>query len=211
MPKAKPLSVEQIKAAMSQTRSNRAAARYLNVSYNHYKEWAKLYDATEEGYENLFEQHKNQSGKGIPKFLNNGGKEPALLDVIEGRVPISSFTPEKLKFRLFAEGYLKEECYQCGFHERRVLDYKVPLLLHFKDNNKKNYRIENLEVLCYNHYFLSVGDIFSDKQLQQIEEHKVVNEGQVDWELDDYQMERLKELGLYDPPEADDLDIISRL
>lgn len=211
MPKAKPLSVEQIKAAISQTRSNRAAARYLNVSFNHYKKWAKLYDATEEGYDNLFEQHKNQSGKGIPKFLNNGGKEPALLDVIEGRVPMSSFTPEKLKFKLFAEGYLKEECYQCGFHERRVLDYKVPLLLHFKDNNKKNYRIENLEVLCYNHYFLSVGDIFSDKQLQQIEEHKVVNEGQVDWELDDYQMERLKELGLYDPPEADDLDIISRI
>jgi len=211
MPKAKPLSVEQIKAAISQTRSNRAAARYLNVSFNHYKKSAKLYDATEEGYDNLFEQHKNQSGKGIPKFLNNGGKEPALLDVIEGRVPMSSFTPEKLKFKLFAEGYLKEECYQCGFHERRVLDYKVPLLLHFKDNNKKNYRIENLEVLCYNHYFLSVGDIFSDKQLQQIEEHKVVNEGQVDWELDDYQMERLKELGLYDPPEADDLDIISRI
>jgi hypothetical protein len=211
MPKAKPLSVEQIKAAMSQTRSNRAAARYLNVSYNHYKEWAKLYDATEEGYENLFEQHLNQAGKGIPKFLRADGPEPALLDIIEGRVPISSFTPEKLKFRLFAEGYLKEECYQCGFNERRVLDYKVPLLLHFRDNNKKNYRIENLEVLCYNHYFLSVGDIFSDKQLQQIEEHKVVNEGQVDWELDDYQMERLKELGLYDPPEADDLDIISRL
>ena len=60
MPKAKPLTVEMIRAAMAKTKSNRAASRYLNVSYQHYKKWAKEYDATEEGYPNLFEQHKNQ-------------------------------------------------------------------------------------------------------------------------------------------------------
>ena len=43
MPKAKPLTKEMILAAMSQTKSNRAACRYLNVSYIHYKKWAKLY------------------------------------------------------------------------------------------------------------------------------------------------------------------------
>ena len=75
MPKAKPLSKEQIIAAMSQTLSNRAAARYLNVSYQHYKKWAKLYESN--SHDNLFEQHKNQSGKGIPKFLNGGKKIPA--------------------------------------------------------------------------------------------------------------------------------------
>ena len=32
--------------------------------------------------------------------------------------------------------------YECGFKERRVFDYKMPLLLHFKDKNKKNYRKE---------------------------------------------------------------------
>ena len=131
MPKPKPLSKEQILAAMSQTLSNRAAARWLNVSYVHYKKWAKIYEATEEGYANLFEQHLNQAGKGIPKFLSNSGKEPALLDIIEGRVDISSFSPDKIKYRLVSEGYLLEECSNCGFHERRVLDYKIPLLLHF--------------------------------------------------------------------------------
>ena len=69
MPKAKPLSKEMIVAAMNKTKSNRAAARYLNVSYIHYKKWAKLYESTT--HENLFEQHKNQSGKGIPKFLKS--------------------------------------------------------------------------------------------------------------------------------------------
>ena len=206
MPKAKPLGKEMILAAMNKTKSNRAASRYLNVSYQHYKKWAKLYES--KTHDNLFEQHKNQSGKGIPKFLSNSGKEPALLDIIEGRVDISSFNPEKIKYRLVTEGYLLEECNQCGFHERRVLDYKMPLLLNFKDGNKKNYRKENIEFLCYNHYFLTVGDIFSDKQVQGIEDHKPVNQGEVNWELDDYHLQRLKELGLGDD-EDDGLDIVS--
>ena len=210
MPLAKPLSKEQILGAMSQTLSNRAAARWLNVSYIHYKKWAKNYDATEEGYETLFAQHLNQSGKGIPKFLSNSGKEPALLDIIEGRVDVSSFNPEKIKYRLVTKGYLLEECSNCKFNERRVLDYKIPLLLHFKDKNKKNYRKENIEFLCYNHYFLTVGDIFSDKQVQGIEDYKPVNEGLVTWEVDDYHLKRLSELGL-DIPDSDDYDIVARL
>jgi hypothetical protein len=210
MPKPKPLSKERILAAMSQTRSNRSACRYLNVSYQHYKRWAKLYEATEDGYPNLFEQHKNQSGKGIPKFLKGKGKEPALLDIIEGRIDASSFSPEKIKYRLVSEGHLVEECSKCGFHERRVLDYKIPILLHFKDKNKKNYRKENLEFLCYNCYYLSIGNIFNNKQIEGIEDHKPVNLGEVDWELDDYTKQRLKELGLGED-EDDELDIISRL
>ena len=57
-----------------------------------------------------------------------------------------------------SEGYLEEKCAMCGFEERRVLDYKMPLLLHFKDGNKKNYKLDNIELLYYNHYFLNVGD-----------------------------------------------------
>jgi hypothetical protein len=61
LPKPKPLSKQQIEAAQSQTKSNMAAARYLHVSYQHYKRYAKMYG--------LFASHKNQSGKGIPKFI----------------------------------------------------------------------------------------------------------------------------------------------
>lgn len=216
MPLPKPLSKQQILAAMSQTKSNRAACRYLNCSYIHYKKWAKFYEATEEGYPNLFEQHKNQSGKGIPKFLTNSKKKPALLDIIEGRVAMTNFTPEKMKQRLIEEGFLKEECGVCGFHERRVSDYKMPIILHFKDKNKKNYRMENLEFLCYNCYYLSVSDIFSSKDLKQIEDHKPVygTTDEVNFEMDDYTLQRMRELGLYDPPRGesdDDYDLVSRL
>jgi hypothetical protein len=207
MPKAKPLSKEQILAAMSQTKSNRAACRYLNVSYIHYKKWAKLYES--DTHDNLFEQHKNQCGKGIPKFLRGKGKEPALIDIIEGRVDASSFSPDKIKYRLITEGHLLEECSLCKFNERRVSDYKMPLLLNFKDNNKKNYRKENIELLCYNHYFLTVGDIFTDKQIKGIEDHKPVNQSEVKWELDDYQLKQLEKLGLGD--NKDEEDYISRI
>ena len=203
MPDPKPLSKEDILRAMNVTQSNRAAARYLHVSYIHYKKWAKNYDATEEGYPNLFEQHKNQAGKGIPKFLRANGPEPALLDIIEGRVDASSFTPDKLKYRLITEGYLAEECAVCRFHERRVNDYKIPLLLNFKDNIKKNWNKDNIELLCYNHYFLQVGDIFSDKQIKGIEDHVPTYQSDVEWELDDYQRQRLEELGLIDKPKDD--------
>ena len=99
MPKRRDLKKEEILAAMGKTKSNRAAARYLNCSYTHYKMWAKVYEATEPGYDNLFTQHLNPSGKGIPKFLKSTGKEPPLLDIIEGRADASSFSPEKLKYR----------------------------------------------------------------------------------------------------------------
>jgi hypothetical protein len=209
MPQAKPLSKQQILAAINKTKSNRAAARYLGVSYIHYKKWAKNYEATEEGYKTLFDQHLNQSGKGIPKFLSNGTKTPSVLDIVEGRVDASHFDAAKIKDKLISDGYLEESCSSCGFKERRVLDYRVPLLMHFKDGLKKNYKLDNVQLLCYNCYFLQVGNIFSDRQIQGMEEYKTINESKVDWEVDDYHLQRLKELGLSE--DEDELDLISRL
>ncbi len=205
MPKPKPLSKEMIVAAQAKTKSNMAAARYLHVSYQHYKRYAKMYK--------VFEGHKNQSGKGIPKFLKVTSKEPALLDIIEGRVSSAHFSPAKIKYRLIEEGYLSEQCSMCGFQERRVLDYKMPLLLHFKDNNKSNYTRNNIELLCYNHYFLTVGDIFTDKDVKQIESHQEHNSttDKVEWEVDDYHLQRLRELGLSDEDEDDVNQYISRI
>ena len=110
-------------------------------------------------------------------------------------------------------GYLKEECYKCGFHERRVLDYKMPLILHFKNGNKQNYVLENLEMLCYNCYYLSVGDLFTGKQIEQMEDHVPKIEKPFDWEVDEYTQQRLKDLGLYDskPNDNDPYDLVSRI
>jgi len=201
----KPLSKEQIIAAQAKTLSNMAAARYLHVSYQHYKKWAKLYK--------LFESHKNQAGVGVPKFLKGSKKMPHMVEIIEGRIAASHFDPNKLKYALIEQGYLPEECSICSFKERRVLDYKIPLLLHFKDKNNNNYSLDNVQLLCYNHYFLQVGDIFNKKDEQQIEsqqEHYGTSET-INFEVDDYHLQRLKELGLDGEEEDDTNQYISRI
>jgi hypothetical protein len=200
MPAPKPLSKEDIQRAMRFTKSNRAAARYLGVSYQHYKPWAKQYKINDGDIESLslFELHKNQSGKGIPKFLPNRRKDPNVKEIIETGTGWESFTPDKIKSRLIAEAYLKDECYSCGFSERRITDYKSPLLLRFKDDNKCNYLLENLELYCYNCYFLYVADPLTQNQIRHIEDNTEVKTVAHEWDLSPEQIENMKALGLWD-------------
>lgn len=200
MPAAKPLTKENILKAMRFTKSNRAAAKYLGCSYQHYKPFAKLFriDENDPNSPTLFEVHKNQSGRGIPKFLPNRRKEPNVKRIFEEGLGWESFTPEKIRTRGIAEGYLRDECYQCGFNERRVTDYKVPLLLNFKDGNKCNYLVDNLESLCYNCYFLYVGDVLSPDQIRVVEDNQTVKAKSFDWDLDDDQLDNMRALGLID-------------
>lgn len=204
----KPLSKEQILDAQSRTKSNRAAARYLGVSYIHYKRYAKLYN-NDDG-KTLFEIHLNPHGKGIPKFLSKKGQVGNIKDIIEGRIPTDSFTPQKIRDKLILEGYLKEECARCSLNERRVLDNKMPLIINFKNGNKKNYSLVNLELLCYNCYFLYVGDVFTPKQVSHLEDFiptPAVQE--VDWELSPYFEEHFKKLGI-DDKKDDGSEFISK-
>jgi hypothetical protein len=97
---SKILPKEDILRAQKMTRSNMAAARYLHVSYNHYKKYAKMYK-NDDGV-TLLEAHMNQAGEGIPKFALAGGKEIPLMDLLEGKVPIEHFDPRKIKARLLS-------------------------------------------------------------------------------------------------------------
>lgn len=215
MPAPKPLSREDIEISHKNTRSNRAAARFLGVSYWHYKKFAKLYKDKESG-KSLFETHLNPSGKGIPKFaVKNNGKKAydALQEIMQGGTIIDHFTPKEIKEALIKEGFLKSECYHCGFNEERVLDRRVPILLNFKDKNKRNFRVENLEMLCYNCYYLYIGDVFNEKQIIQIEDyfHSHSKEAQIDWEIDMEYIELLKKQSPNLNDDEDGSEFISRI
>jgi hypothetical protein len=197
MPAPKPLSKEDILRAMRHTRSNRAAARYLGCSYQHYKPYAKLFNDEETGL-TLFEAHLNQSGKGIPKFLPNRRKEPNVKDIVETGMGWESFSPDKIKTRIITEGYVVEECNMCGFNERRITDYKIPLLMNFKDGNKCNYKLDNLELHCYNCYFLYVADPLTQDQVRHIEDNTTVKAIPHTFDLDADALENMKALGLLD-------------
>jgi len=209
MPRVKPLSKEMIVAAQASTLSNLAASRYLHVSYKHYKRYTKMYTDSKTG-KSLYEIHINWGGKGVPKFTK-GNNSIQLKDILSGKVNASSWSSSKIKYKLIEEGYLLEECAVCKFKERRVLDYKIPLLMHFKDGNRHNYTTENIELLCYNDYFLQIGNIFNKKDIMQIEEqtpHHGTSET-VEFEVDEYHLKRLKELGFGDDDDVN--QYISRL
>lgn len=211
---AKIYSKEDLLRAMKVTKSVRAAARYLNCSYQHIKPYFKSYrlDDNDPNSPTLFEVHKNQVGKGIPKFLKNHGKEPDLQKLLSGELYTESYDINKFKRRLIAEAILPEECSCCGFKEQRVSDYRVPLLLNFKDYNKRNWKRDNIEFLCYNCYFLFISDIFTVKQIQGIEDYKDVPKVQeVKWEMDENMYEHFKSLNLLkdDDLENDEDDIVA--
>ena len=211
---------EDILMAMRNTKSNAAAARFLRCSLNHYRMYAKMYTDEETGL-TLYELHKNQGGVGLPKFAlhsptggrgrgkRRGGrrpKNPPIMDILEGRVPIEHFNPQKIKYRLIELGMLKAACAQCGFKEKRLEDGKSPLILHHKDGDKKNWRLPNLEFLCYNCTFLNGGSDcpVTEEFVEKAEEYldrNTSSEISKTFELDDYQQEYLKNLGIPDPKE----------
>ena len=198
MPKSKIFTKSDLLRAMKYTKSIRAAARYLGCSYQHIKPYFKMFkvDETDPNSLTLFDVHLNQHGNGIPKFLPNRRKEPNVKRIFTEGMGWESFDNNKIKIRGIAEGYLKDECYNCGFNERRVTDFKIPLLLNFKDGNKCNYLLDNVNLLCYNCYFLYVGEILTPNQIRDVEDNQTVKDKPFNWELTDEQLSNMKALGL---------------
>lgn len=155
------LSKELILNAYEVCPSTRQAAQYLNVSYNTFSKYAKMHDVWIKG-------GKNPSNKGIPKAK----KSPRKLNLdklLEGEYNGRRFNIKRLKDRLIRECILEEKCDNCGFDEKRVTDQKSPLSLVFNDDDKYNYKLENLKLLCYNCRFLLVGNI-TGRQQEYIED-----------------------------------------
>ena len=100
------LTREDIERAIKMTKSNKAAARYLHCSFPHYRKYATLFK-NQDGI-TLFEAHKNQAGKGVPKFLTGRAKEAPLEEILNGTFPVEHFKPAKIKAALIAEGNLAE-------------------------------------------------------------------------------------------------------
>lgn len=186
------ISKEKILEAMRNSQSNFGAAKYLGVSNHTYKKYAKMY-TNEQGID-LFTVHYNQSGKGTKKISKNYGprSEKMIEDILSGKIDTISTDINKIKYILFKEGFLAEECNRCGFKECRGFDGKMPTILNFKDNDKKNWNLDNLEMLCYNCYFINIGNIFTEKQLIIFEKESIHG---IKGEYENFQLsDKLKEI-----------------
>lgn len=148
--KSRPLMESEIKAAQDESVSAAEAARKLNVSYNTYKKYAKLYG--------IMERCKCVDATGMPKVHNPyKGKYP-LEELLMGMHP--SYPPHKLRKKILGAKLKIEECDICGYSEKRITDNKVPLILAFKDGDRTNHILENLELVCYNCYHNVYGNLF---------------------------------------------------
>jgi len=134
-----------IKNAILHTRSYFEAARYLKVTYLTFRKYAKLYGLWEHG-------GKNKSGHKLSKLGKN--KRFEIQEILGGKYNGTKIKSHKIKQYLILELLLEEKCDICGFSEKRDIDKKVPLWLDFKDGNRRNYRFDNLRLLCFNCYFL---------------------------------------------------------
>jgi hypothetical protein len=146
---ARPILESQIKAAQAASRSAFEAARTLGISYNTYKKWAKLYG--------IFEDLKNPKGIGINKGGGIRNRKYNLDDLLDGKY--IDYPLWKYKKKIFDSGQIPEACSCCGFEEKRISDNKSPILIDFIDGDPTNRKIDNIRSLCYNCYFLLVGDV----------------------------------------------------
>ena len=108
------LTKNMILESQKNTKSASEASRWLGVSYNTYKKWANYY--------NVFEQHKNQEGKGIKKGW--ASYKINIDDIFDGKVK-SNYSLSTFKNRLIDEGYFQEECSVCSWNEERIIDKKI--------------------------------------------------------------------------------------
>ena len=137
--RSKPIPKSRIEWAIRSTLSIRAAAQHLGVAYNTFKKYAKMYD--------LFQPVTN-AGLGRDSM----GKPVELERILAGENP--NYSTTKLQKRLCREGYLAEECSNCGYDEYRPADMTKPLMLDYLDDDYTNKELANLRVLCYNCFYL---------------------------------------------------------
>ena len=136
------LSKSRIVWAINETQSMRQAAKICNVAYNTFKKYAKLYDVWE----------PIKSFKGIKHTSTGGLKPPELIDIFAGENP--NYSTAKLQYRMCREGFLAEECSNCGYDEYRAKDMSKPLMLDYLDDDSTNKDLANLRLLCYNCFYL---------------------------------------------------------
>lgn len=151
----------EIMAAQSISKTEAEVARKLGVCFMTYRKYAKMY--------NLYGRVANMGGKGVNKPIKNedSGLYP-LNKILEGEFP--NYSTARLKVRLLRSKRIECKCNRCGFNEERILDRQVPLLLNYIDGDPKNKRRENIELLCYNCYFLYVNNPFGCRKTFKIKE-----------------------------------------
>lgn len=119
------------------------AARRLGMHFNTFKRYALKF-----GCYNTNQAHKGiKIGPRVDRILTE--------DILAGKYP--DYQTYKLKLRLLREGYLKDECQRCGWHEKPADAEFTSCELHHKDGDSHNHVFSNLILICPNCHSLTVN------------------------------------------------------
>lgn len=170
------LTETQIRYAMKNSKSNSAAARFLNISLTTYQKYSKRYIDSESG-KTLWDVHKNQNGRGVKKGYNVTKGIYALKDILEGKYP--QYPVYQLKRRLKNNAdkvQFPYQCHNCGYDEKRITDGYIPLVLDHMDDDWTNHKRENIRFLCYNCFHNLRGNLRGNQPQWRIEQIRKAKE-----------------------------------
>jgi hypothetical protein len=135
----RPLLQSEIEEAIKHSPFAAGQARWLGVATSTLKKYAQLYG--------IYKPTPNVKGFKHNIYDPNRGKFH-LDDILEGKYPdIADWT---VKDKLIRSGKVPAKCNICGYDRRRITDQKICLLLDHKDGDRKNFKLENLQLLCLN-------------------------------------------------------------
>jgi hypothetical protein len=147
-----------IRYAMENTNSCAEAARFLNVTLQTYRKYAKMFIDRESG-KSLYELHKNPPNKGMSKMsLPRHESRWAIRKILAGEA--NNYNGRNFKQKLIRSGLIAECCDLCGYDERRLSDGTIPLIVDFLDGDHKHYALDNVRLLCYNCFYNNIGNPF---------------------------------------------------
>jgi len=171
--KRKRVTEELIKMAVDNCTSASECARYLSIKYTTFRRHAMKYQypGTDMSYFEYVKSTRNDSAKKTARnFYRPGGLVVPKKVFTEEQIINGDYTlvtPVKIRQYLVRFGYLADCCHHCGYNEKRFTDGLSPIVLNFKDGNILNKRLDNVELLCYNCFFMLGIPIYDYGKLQE--------------------------------------------
>lgn len=153
---------------------------YLKCSYDRLRRWADKYLVTEElcatyglehGKSTYYDLLKHKSkqyqinlGKTTFRERQRKGREryrinKRISDLNNNTFKYSSnFTVRDLVEFLIHHNLKENSCACCGYNTASLITKRTPLLIDHINENYSDFRIENLQFLCYNCFYMLVGN-----------------------------------------------------
>lgn len=137
----RPILQSEIEEAQKHSMSARGQAKWMGISLPTYKKYARMYGV----------YRPNPSYKGAHRMFDPEHGRFPLSKILNGDfhddIRVSDWMA---KDKLIRSGTFQPKCNICGYDKRRITDNKIALLLDHKDGNRRNYKVENLQLLCLN-------------------------------------------------------------